>query len=195
MKNYSKKLLLVNTFGTLGYFSCIFSWAWVALLYLPMILENKYVVDFLIPVPSEQIPAEPIITTSSPMMIIFAVIVTIVVIIATIIVLIKIPVAVAKTGKSVTTKAANTAVPLITKGHSLPNSQKKRLTVNLIKLVKLLLVLLPVGATLMGVFIELPVPYDVTILVSSILALLTLLWFSLQYIFARLLHLDLNKLV
>ncbi len=195
MKDISKRTLIVNTFGTLGYFSCIFSWGWAALLYLPMALENKYVEDFLLPTPAEEVVRQPVVSESSPFMVVFALIVTATVIIATVIVLVKIPIAVAKTAKTVTTKAADYAVPIVTRSQPLPPARKKLLTANLIKLMKLLLVIVPVGATLLGGFFELPLSYEVVVFVSSLLSLFSLLWFSLQYIAARLLRVEADALV
>lgn len=195
MNNISKRTILVNAFGTLGYFSCIFSWVWAALLFLPTLLENKYVEDYLLPTPPEEVIQQTATTGSSPFMMIVALVVTVIVIIATIVILIKIPIAVAKTGKTVTTKAAESAIPLVTKHQPLPPAKKKLLTANLIKIMKLFLVLLPFGATLLGIFIELPLPYEITVLISGILSLFSLLWFSLQYIFARLLKIDAVRLV
>ena len=165
------------------------------LLYLPMLLENKYVEDFLLPPPPKEVVQQSVATESSPLMLVFALAVTVIVIIATIIILIKIPMAVARTGKTVTTKAAESAIPLVTKNHPLPPAKKKRLTTNLIKIMKLFLVVIPVGVTLLGVLIELPLPYEIVMLVSGVLALFSLLWFSLQYIFARLLKVDAGRLV
>ena len=195
MNNLSGKIILVNAFGTLGYFSCIFSWGWAALLYLSMLLGNKYLEDFLLPTPPEEVVQQPVVTESSPFMMLFALVVTVIVVIATVIILVKIPMAVARTGKTVTTKAAESAIPLVTKHQPLPPAKKKRLTVNLIKIMKLFLVLIPIGVILLGTFIELPLPYEIVVLISGILSFFSLFWFSLQYIFARLLKVDAGRLV
>lgn len=192
---FSKKIFAANVFGTFGYFSCILSWGWVALLYLPLALENKIVEDFLLPMPAEEVARQPIVTESSPFMMVIALIVTVVVIVATIIILIRIPVALAKTGKTITTKAAESAVPIVTRHQPVPVAKKKLLTANLIKLVKLLLVVTPIGAALLGSFFELPLPYEVVIIVSGVLSFFSLLWFSLQYGLAYSFKLDLKNLV
>lgn len=195
MTNLSKKILLANAFGTLGYFSCIFSWGWAALLYVPMMLENKLVEDLILPTPAEEIARQPIISQSSPLMMVFALIVTVVVVVATVIVLIKIPIAVAKNGKAMTTKVAKSATPLITRNKPLPESKKKILTANIIKLIKLLLVIIPTALVLLGSLFELPLPYEIIVLVSGVLSLFSLFWFSLQYISARLLRIEADALV
>src|SRR5690606_18477650 len=102
---------------------------------------------------------------------------------------------IAHTGKTVTQKAASSALPLITKGQKLSPAKKQRLTAGLIKLAKLLLVILPVAIGFLGAFIELPLPFDLAIFISSALAICALLWFSAQYIAARLLGVNQKLLI
>ncbi len=195
MKNYSKRALLVNTLGSLGYLFCLLSWCWVTLLYLPMLLENEQVGQFILPTPSQEVvPNESTPETSLPM-IILAVTVTILILIATIVVLLRAPITIAKTGKTVTSKLADATIPLVTKGRQLPVAKKKLLTANLIKLTKLLLVLLPFAAVAFGVLVELPLPFNVAIFLSGILSLFALLWFSTQYVLAHLLGVENQALV
>lgn len=196
MKNNSKKTLLANVFGTFGYLFCLFLWGWIGLLYLPMLLENENIAQLLLPTPSEEVPAYTPSVEMSPFMVFVALAITAVVIVATILVFLRAPLTVARTGKAVTTKAADSALPVITRHHKLAPSRKKLLTVRLIKLAKLLLTLIPViiGFALGG-FVAPPLPFDVTAFVTSILALCALQAFSAQYIFARLLKVDPKQLV
>lgn len=195
MKTGSKKLLLANSFGTLGYLSSILSWSWVTMLYLPAFLENEQVEKFLIPTPPQEILQQTSTYEPSTATIIFSIIVTIVVIVSTIIILIKLPSTVAKAGRTVTTKVADSAVPLVTRKHELPPAKKKRLTAQLIKVIKLFIVILPVLATACSIFIQLPMPFEVVMFVSGILSGLALVWFILQYIAARLFKVDAKSLV
>lgn len=195
MKKYSKRTLLANTFGSLGYIFCLILWGWVGILYVPMLLENEQVVRILLPPPSDNVMAPQPATEPSATAVIVAVGVTIVVLITTVVVLLRIPVTIAKTGKTVTTKAANSAIPLITRGHPISPAKRRRLTTELVKLAKLLFMLLPVAIGLLGFFIEPPLPLDLSLFVSSILALSAVLCFSAQYISARLLAIDSSSLV
>lgn len=195
MKNYSKKLLLVNAFGTLGYLTCLLLWGWVGIVYLPMLLTNEHIEGFLIPTPSEEPAPVAASPEMSPGIAIAALAVTVVVIILTVIVLLRAPVTIARTGKAVTTKAAGSALPLVTKGRPLPKAEKRKLTVQLIKLMKLLLVLLPVALGFLGMIFEPPLPFDLVMFVSSTLAFIALLWFIAQYIFANILGTKPEKLV
>lgn len=196
MKKHSKAALLVNTFGTLGYISCLTLWGWAGILYVPMLLANERVEQFLLPNKGEEVVA-PAATSGemSPVAIFFALAITATVIVATVIMLLRAPVTIAKTGQSVTAKAADSALPLITKGKPLPAAKKKHLTADLIKLAKLLLILLPVLTLPIGLAIELPLPFDIVLLITSVLAFIALAWFSAQYLFARLLSIDAKQLL
>lgn len=186
-KQRSRKTLLVNTFGGLGYISCLTLWGWTGILYVPMLLKNESVERLLLPTTSGSEAIEPITTPGefSPITIFFALAITAAVLIMTVIVILRAPATITKTGKSVTTKAANTALPLIARGKPLPAAKKKLFTANLVKVAKLLLILLPVALLGVGFFIELPLPFEIAALISSVLAFLAIAWFSLQYLLAR----------
>lgn len=179
----------------MGYFTCLLLWAWTAVLYMPIILSNEQVKEFLLPVPAKEATAPTVTAAPSPATLIFALIITIAVIGVTVFVLLRVPVAIAKTGKTITTKAADSAVPLITRGKPLPVKEKRRLTVRLVKYIKLLLVLLPVIALCLSVSVQFALAFDLVILVASLLAAVALFWFSLQYVSARLLRVKLDTIV
>lgn len=195
MKKYPKRTLLVNTFGSLGYIFCLILWGWIGILYVPMLLENDQIGRILLPPPAQETTVVQPTTELSPVAVILAVGITAVVMVTTIVVLLRAPVTIAKTGKTVTTKAASSALPLLTRNHPISPAKKKRLTAELVKLVKLLLVFLPVVIGLIGFFIEPPLPLYLSLFVSSILALLAVFWFCMQYIAARLLGVDTTLLV
>ena len=195
MRNSSGKTLLVNTFGALGYLCCLLLWGWIGILFLPMLLENKHVEQFLLPTPSESPPVVQPAAETSPLLIVVAVSITVVVLIMTIIVLLRAPKTIAKTGRTVTLKAANSALPLVARGKELTPAKQRRLTTRLVKLAKLLLAVLPVAATCIGFIVEPPLPFDIVVFASSALAISALLWFSAQYGVARLLSVDPTLLV
>lgn len=187
MNHHPRKTLLVNTFGMFGYLSCLISWAWTAIVYIPILLANKQIEEFLLPEPTKS-PALPLSSVPmSPIMVFFAFAITAAVIITTIIVLLRAPITIAKTGKAITTKAAASIAPLVIHGKPLPAAEKRRLTARLVKIVKLLLVVLPVAAAFFGVFVETPLSLELVVFVNAVLALMAMVWFSAQYIFARLL--------
>lgn len=196
MKRKSNRAIFANIFGTIGYVFCLFSWAWVGLLYVPLLLKNKQVESFLLPPPSEPVVSYAPTVPSSPLTIMIAVGVTIAILIVTIIVFLRAPITVAKTGKAVTTKAASTALPLITKGHPVSDSKKRVVTARLVKAMKLLLVAVPaLLLALLNFFVTPPLAYDIVMLVSSNLALCAVVGFGLQYIAARLFNISAELLV
>ena len=195
MKKSPGKTLFANTFGALGYTFCLLLWGWVGILYLPMLLENETIEKFVIPTPSEDtVTMQPVLEVS-PFTTVAAAIITIAVVVATIIVIARMPKSIAKTGKTVTTKAASAALPVVARGKKLTPAKQQRLTVNLIKLAKLTFVLLPVAISFIGTVLAPPIPLDITLLVSGVLAICATLWFSAQYIAAKLLLVDVKLLV
>lgn len=194
MAIYSKRALLANTFGTFGYISCLFQWLFVALLYLPLILDNEQIKQFLLPEKTQ--PVEPMVATGSvsPLLVSVAVIFTVFMMVLTVVMLIRAPFSVAKTGKAITTKAAGTLVPLVV--HR-PLSAKKRrvLTSHLVKAIKLSLVLMPFLLCFASILVTTALPPDVIVFVSALLAIGSLVWFLIQYLSARLLGVMFDKLV
>jgi hypothetical protein len=195
MAAYSRRALLANSFGTFGYFSCLLLWVWVAVLYLPAALGNEQVKEFLLPAEGHPVSA-PESLAPSPGVIIFAIIITVVIMAVTLFVLLRAPVTIARTGKAVTTRAAGSIEPLVVHGRTLPLAEKRRLAASLIKFVKLLLVLIPVAAGLLTALLLPPtLPYEMVMLVTGVLGLASVLWFSAQYILADILGVKPEKLV
>ncbi len=195
MHQFSKRALLVNIFGTFGYLFCLILWAWIGVLFMPLLLESKQFEHVFIPTQTTKPTAAAIPDSFSPVVTIIALGITAVIMIITVIALLRAPIAIARAGKKVTTKTADTALPLLTHHKVLPKKEKRRLTAQLIKLAKLLFVILPVGISFSGLAIDSPLPFALVLLISSVLALLAVFWFSLQYIFAQLLNVDSSKLV
>jgi len=194
MAIHSKRAVLANIFGTLGYLSCLFQWLFVALLYLPLLLDNEQIKGFLLP--EENTNSAPVIAAGppSPILIGFAIAFTVFMLGLTIFLLLRAPIAIARTGKTATTKTAGAIVPLVVH-HQLSPSKKRRLTIQLIKAIKLAVILLPFALTFISLIVETTLAFDVIMFGSSTLAIGSLLWFLAQYISARLLHVPLDKLV
>ena len=193
MASISKRVLIVNTFGTFGYISCLLQWLFVTLIYLPLLLENDQLKGFLLPAETKQV-APIAVSTPSPILIGLAIVVTIIMLIVTIVLIIRAPVSIARTGKAVTTKAAASIVPLVVH-HPLPASKKRILTNRLVKVIKLSLIVLPFLLTLASTLLTSPLPQDVIIFVGAALAIGSLIWFSIQYLSARLFTMNPDKLV
>ena len=195
MAHYSKRALLANIFGTFGYVSCLMLWMWTAVLYLPALLNNEQIRDMLLPSGETAVTVPPPPEALSPIMIAFALGITAIVIAVTVFVLLRAPVTIARTGNTVTKKAAGSLEPLIVRGRVLPPREKRKLTVTLIKLVKLLLVLLPVAAGFLSVLLPPALPYEIVMLISCAVAITAVFWFSAQYIAADMLSVKPEKLI
>lgn len=194
MATTSKRTMLANTCGTFGYLSCLLQWLFVSLLYLPLLLDNKQLKGFLLPEPVQQ-PAH-VVTASapSPFLIGIAVVFTVLMLFFTLFLVLRAPIAIAKTGRNITKKTAEAIVPLVVH-HPLSSTKKRLLTVRLIKLIKLVIVILPLLISLSALFVSVALPIDVTLFVSAFLAIGSIVWFSLQYICAKALNVQLKNLI
>lgn len=195
MATISKRALLANTFGTLGYLSCLLQWLFVSLLYLPLLLDNKQLKSFLLPEPVQQ-PTR-VITTSEPsvFLIIVAIVFTVLMLLFTIYLVLRAPFAIARTGKNITKKTAEAIVPLVVHHRPLSPTKKRLLTVRLIKIIKLVLVVVPLLISLSALFVSLTLSQDITLFVGASLAIGSVIWFSLQYLSAWALKVRLEKLI
>ena len=194
MVTHSKRALLVNSFGTLGYFSCLLLWLWVAMQYLPLVTDNEQLMDFLVPPNNGPVitpqPAEP-----STALTIAAFTITGIVMAVTLVFLLRLPVTIAKSGRTVTTKAAASLEPIITRGKPLPKQKRRLLTAKLVMLIKFLIILVPVLAGLSTIVIKLSLTYDIVLLVTAILSGASAFWFIAQYISAHILGVKPEQLV
>lgn len=195
MKKYPKRTLLVNTFGTLGYLFSLVLWVWVGAIYLPVILANESIGKLIIPVQPEQVAPHAPTVGASPITVFLALAVTAVIMVITIIMLLRVPITIAKTGRKVTTKAASSVVPIVTRGKPIKQAEKWRLTVRLIKLSKLLLALLPVVIGFFGFAVELSILTELVVFLSCVLAGIAIICFGAQYLLAELLKVDQKQLV
>lgn len=161
-----------------------------------MLLRNEQVKYLILPLQIEETVAPSITTAPSPAILFVALIVAAIIVTITVIVLLKAPVSIAKAGKTATTKAADSVVPLITHGRPIPEKEKRRLTARLIKLIKLLAVLLPVILVMaFNTIVSLPLSFELVLLVTCMMALGAIFWFSMQYILARAFGVSLDSLV
>jgi hypothetical protein len=185
MNKHPRRTFVANSFGALGYIGCLALWGWSGILFVPKLLENKQIEQIFIPPSSEAIPSTQVPSIPSSAAIILAVVITAIVIIVTLIAIARAPKAIVRTSTTVTTKVAKSALPLITQHQKISPAKAQRLTAELIKIIKLLLVTLPVATCFIGIVVELPLSLDLALLVSSTLAIGALLCFCAQYITAR----------
>jgi hypothetical protein len=184
----SKRLVLANILGSLGYLSLLIEWAWVALLLVyPLVEKGKF--SWLIPnTPTvAPPPIEPLVITP-PLAIVMSLVV-IFCLIATIYALIKLPASVGRTGGRVTHVGAEAVIPKLTGHKKLSRSRMRRLSFRVIFAIKLIFILLPVVATLIFSSVS-ALPNNVTWAVLAFLVVWPVLYFGLQAAIVSLLKLD-----
>ncbi len=178
---------LANTFGGLGYISLCFQWLWAGAALLPLLLENDSVRSFLIPEPTQTIaPPQPLESALSPLLLLLAIIVTIVVVLISAVILIRLPVAIAKTGKKTVQSTATAIVPIVTHHQKIPVKKQRILTARIIKYIKFVLCITPI--ILLFIFTRVAtgqISNELLIFIEAILTIGSLLWFSAQYLTAR----------
>lgn len=196
METQSRKLAFTNAFGVLGYLFGFGLWAWAAIIYLAPVITSDYFENMVISDPS---PEQTITTPASGEMpfavVILALLVTAAVLAMTVVAIVRAPSRLAKTGKDITTKAAASTIPLVQRGRKLPEKEKSVLTAKLVKVFKLLIVTLPVLASFIGLAVDLALPFELVIFINCSLAIMSILWFGLQYILAQALGIDAKELI
>lgn len=190
-------MLLVNTFAVFGYLSLCFQWLWSGVAIVPALLKDPAIRDFIIPkqnpIITPQVPSD---DGLSPLMLVIAIAITIFVIVVSAVILIRLPVAIAKTGKKTVSSAAEAIIPVITHHQKIPPKKKKILTFELVKLIKLTLCVLPIIFLLISTQLtNSQLPDDLLVFICSALTIASLAWFSLEYIFARVLKVPTERLL
>lgn len=191
MEAQSKKLAFVNAFGVLGYLFGFGLWAWAVIVYLAPVITSDSFEDMVIPEPPpEQTVTTPISGEMPFAVVVIALLVTATVLAMTVVAIVRAPSRLAKTGKDITTKAATSTIPLVQRGKDLPAKEKNVLTARLVKIFKLLIVTIPVLASFVGLIVDLPLPFELVLFINCAMAIMSILWFSLQYMLAQ--ALDIN---
>lgn len=185
-----------NFFGGLGYISIIGQWLWTIALVLPTLLENESFKQFILPDQSK--PSQSPVTVfdeNSLFMIIVAAAVTVIVLLVTIVILVRLPIALVRTSQKTVTTAADAIIPTIT--HHKPLSKKKRavLTARIRLYIKLALSIIPLLPLLFISSGSVGLDPWIALLIGAILAIGSLLWFSIQYGSAKLLKQPFENLI
>ncbi len=191
--NLKKKI--VNFFGAFGYLFCSLQWLFAVLLYSSFIQSLAL---FLTPENNNEVVEPPEITpvisnigsTPSPIQLIITAVIMVSVISLTIYILIKLPSTIIKTGKKIVHETAEFATPILIKAQNKKETKKfhLKLSSRLVLTMKTTLVFIPIILTYLSQFIEKQVlDYRVAIYVSVSIAVISVILFTLQYIFSYLL--------
>jgi hypothetical protein len=185
-----------NFFGGIGYISIISQWLWTIALVLPSILENESLKNLLLPQHTEatQTPVA-VFDENSLLMIIVAAVVTLVVLVVTIIIVIRLPFALVRTSQKTVTHTVETLIPTIT--HHKPVSKKKRamLSTRLRVYIKVALCLVPAIPLLFVNTAMIGLDSSIALLIGTILAIGSTIWFLLQYGVAKMLKIPFEQLL
>lgn len=185
MTRFSKRLFVVNFFGTLFYLSCLLQWMWAALPYLPGIVR---LAEMLRGPMGASEPVQEVAAASGPpslLLLILALAITAIVIGLTLYALIKFPVTVAKSAQKITQNTSARIVPIITHHAKLPDKKRRLLTARVTAYLKLTVCILPVILCSCTYFFETKLRYDITMVIAAILGVGTLLLLSAQLLLAR----------
>lgn len=186
---------IVTVFGVFGYLSCALQWLWLGVLFLPQLLSSE-AKNLLLPPSSEtSTPTSFNLDGDGLLITALGIAVTLIVLIITVVVLIRLPMGIAKTGNKVAKTAADTVLPVVTHHKKVSAKKRRMLTIRIIKIIKLLLVLLPMALLATAFIFDAPLPKELIFMIGSILAIGSLLWFSLEYITARWLRVPVDRII
>lgn len=136
-------LVATSIFGTLGYLSVLFQWAWTLLiLCYPLLIADH---SFLLPSqPVHPADSSPSGLATSPIMVIVAIAATAFILVLTAVVLVRLPKNIGLRGARITHQTAKMVVPLVLKRKPIPKKKQRELSYKVILTVKILLMLLPI---------------------------------------------------
>lgn len=153
MKQPSKRTLVVNTFGTLGYISVIFQWVWsLLLLAYPLITASP---DLFLQqhTPKNTTPLE-IAPAFSPLLTVIAIATTVLILIATTIVVARLPKTVGQGASRLTKTTAKSILPAVARHKKISKKERQRLSYRIILVLKAILVGVPLVVLLFARPIE-----------------------------------------
>lgn len=189
----SRKVVVLNGLGTVGYVACAIQWLWTVMILLPLIIHSSVFTFFTPTTPTQ--PTTPVETTSSgavPVIItIIALCIGVVIILGALyIIFFKLPKSIARTGQTVTHVPATTLTPLIIEHTHLPQKQRRALPVLLIAFLKLLLVFTPLCLLFFAQQLSLALSFELIMFVGIIIFAWSFLSFALQFALSQLLKVD-----
>lgn len=191
-----KSLKLANAFGGLGYLSVIFQWLWTATILLPSILSNQSVKNFITPTPATQHSVTlPRFDGDSFIFMIIAIIFTVFILILTALILVRLPFKLVEISKNTVDTAVQSAVPIITHHKQISPKQQRKISFQLKIAMKLIGIFLPVILLLSVQFIPAPLDIRIIFLIGISSAVISFVWFILQYGVAKMTGASYTRLI
>ncbi len=189
MQRTSKWLTIVNIFGTLGYLSVLMQWAWSFLIATYPLLVSKPAFlfpDDVVVRPSHVVESNPLWT---PIMVFAAGITTVIIIVITVIVILRAPKSIGKQAAHMTHSAANVIVPAFVGNEKISTKKRKKLSYQIIIVLKLTVILIPLIVLFFAGSIE-QVPDQVVWVAAFFCAGCSLIYFAIQAFIAKLARID-----
>jgi hypothetical protein len=191
----SVKKNIANFFGSFGYLLCFLQWFWAIMLYFSVVQSVTLLVSSNASKPIEQ-PHGSFALPGSLEIIILAIITTIMVIL-TIYALIKMPMGIVKTSNKIVHNTAETMAPIVIKAQHKKDTKKihAKITARLTLVIKSLLVIVPILLTAAsGLLEKQSLDYSISLIIGCSLACLVIIFFTIQYTLASLLHVKMSDL-
>lgn len=190
------KRTIANTFGAFGYLFCSLQWFWAAMLYLTVI---QSAILWLSPPANEQAPQLPRLAFAIPNQVelVIMAIVVVVMVALTIYGLARLPFSLAKAGRKTVHKTTEKVVPIVIRAQHKKDTKKQRklLTVRIRLIMKLVLILVPIVLTASsGLLHELPIDYLIAVTIGGGIAVMSVLFFVIQYLLAIWLRVTMSDL-
>ncbi len=188
-----KRVLVANTFGTLGYMSVLFQWTWSLLLVgYPFLLSHPEILH----TPQQQTAVAPPLEISpafTPFAVLLVSVITIAILALAVVVVARLPKTIGLTGARITQRTATTLVPVLTHHKKLSPKEKKRLSFGVILTLKLVLTtaplaLLPFAQPFQGITVQ------IMWFLGLFAALFSAFYFGLQLLTTYLGKIDRSKL-
>lgn len=189
MASQKNRRIVVNTLGTLGYFSVILQVAWtIIILGYPLITANS---NPLFPAPSSRTaPQLPEISgIFSPIITVITIIFVALILLTTIVVIVRLPKTIGQSGARTTHSVAKVILPVVTHQKPLPKKQVVLLSYRLIVMIKYGLILLPLILLLFAPQLS-GLTREAIIITGFFCAGFSFIYFTLQLVFVELLRID-----
>ena len=178
MRQSRWQLLITNSLGTLGYFSCGIQWVWATIILCYPIISDKNSFLFrrdLTPVVTSSAPTQPL----PPVIGIILIIATVALLIMTTITLMRLPKAFVKTGAKITHTESTAIIPTIVHHKKITKKRRLLLTYRVVQAVKATASIIPLAALFFAPAIQ-TMPTNVIWAVAAFCFICTALAFTLQ---------------
>lgn len=187
---------IANFFGGLGYLSIIMQWMWSLALLVPALLENDSLKTLLLPdAPSERDTQIIQVSGDSILMIVIAVAVTIIVLAVTLVILIRLPITLVRASRKTFDTAVEAALPVVSHHKKITKKRQRALSIRIKRILKLLAVLIPLTPFTFSSFIDFGLDTSIALFVATAFALVSIIWFAMQYGLAKLQKLNESDLL